>query len=57
MITNKQIEKVATMLAAAYWRGWFKTKGLDGAMLEDLISAAAKADMPRWMAAARMALA
>lgn len=53
---NSQIEAIALMLAAAYWRGRLESLKADPASLEAMISAAAEHDMESWKPAARNAL-
>lgn len=55
MNDDEQINRVAKMMAAAYWRG--RLHGYhDGTILEELIASAAEKEMPKWKAAARYAV-
>lgn len=51
---NERIDRIARMMAAAYWRG--RLHGVaDGAVLERMIAAAAENDIPHWRASASYA--
>ena len=61
--TEKQIESVALMMAAAYWRGRLLGAGITvnespgrKPTLEAMIQAAAEADIDSWKASARLAI-
>lgn len=61
--TEKQIESVALMMAAAYWRGRLQGAGITveespgrKPTVEVMIQAAAEADMDGWKTAARLAV-
>jgi Mg2+ and Co2+ transporter CorA len=55
-LTEKNIDRVATALAAAYWRGRFemlKARDDDPRVIEAAISAAADSEKGAWHACAR----
>lgn len=58
---ERQVERIALMLAAAYWRGRLQGAGITEEespgrrpTLEAMIEAAAKSDMEKWKTAARI---
>ncbi len=54
--TEEQIESVATMLAAAFWRGRLETVLDHDMAVEAMIKAAAEADRDHWRHAAKVAI-
>lgn len=56
---EQQIESVALMMAAAYWRGrleYLRITGHEQSTIEAMIKAAASADRNGWKIAAKLAL-
>jgi len=55
----QQIDSVATMLAAAYWRGRLESIRVtvsEQSTIEAMVTAAAETDKDHWRASARMAV-
>lgn len=58
MTTEERINHVASMLAAAYWRGRLEQAGLrePAPIFEAMLKAAAETDKTHWIAAAKIAV-